>query len=133
MSNTVNIQSFLDSQVSMFLAVDEALNELKGEGCLQFPILLSTVALKMNWDAKTLRENDPIIRQYIRSNPDWYVTRGAHGGIMKASDKQKKDALIAAKKKAKEEVSAAIDAQVAAQTAPIATDTVEDNTNTITE
>ena len=139
MSNPLHIQSFLDSKVPMLLVVDEVLNEWKGEGCYQFPTLLGQVQLKMGWNddeegKKQLRANDPIIREYIRNHPDWHVTRGAHGGIMRFTEKQKKDAVTEAKKKAKEEINAELEAAVAlkkaaavAQTVPA---TVTDNTNT---
>lgn len=113
MNNPLHIQAFLDNQVPTLLVVDESLNELIGDSCLQFPTLLIAVAAKLNWGSKQLRENDPIIRKYIRNHPDWHVTRGAGGGIMKASDKQSKDALVAAKKKAREEMNAVLEAKMA--------------------
>jgi hypothetical protein len=135
-----HIQSFLDNKIPMLLIVDEVLNEWKGEGCYQFPALLGEIKLRMNWDDKQLRANDPIIREYIRNHSDWYVTRGAGGGIMRSTDKQKKDAVKIAKEKVKAELNAALDAEVArkkaealaAQTVP-STDTVADNTNIVTE
>lgn len=131
MSNPVHIQSFLDSKVPMLLVVDEVLNEWAGDGCYQFPALLGQIKLKMNWDDKQLRANDPIIREYIRNHPDWYVTRGAHGGIMRSSEKQKKDDAKAAKEKAKAEINAQLDAEVAKKKAEAqaAIDANADNTN----
>ena len=78
-----------------------------------------------------------IIREYIRNHPDWYVTRGAHGGIMRFSEKQKKDAIVEAKKKAKEEINAQLDAEVAKKKAEASAPTTEpaavvDNTNNTT-
>jgi|SRR5277367_3181344 len=118
MSNPVHIQSFLDGKVPMLLVVDEVLSDWRGEGCFQFPVLLGQVQLKMGWNddeegKKQLRSNDPIIREYIRNHPDWYVTRGAHGGIMRRSEKYKKEAVAEAKRKAKEEMNAELDAKVA--------------------
>ncbi len=139
MTNPLHIQSFLDSKVPMLLTVDEVLNEWKGDGCYQFPALLGQIKLKMNWDDKALRANDPIIREYIRNHPDWYVTRGAHGGIMRSTEKQKKEELRLAKEKAKAELNAQLEAEVAAKRAALAsaqqaasTDEAasEDNTNT---
>lgn len=121
MSNPTHIQSFLDSQVAMLLAVDEFLSTWTGEGCLQFPTLLATIQAKLQWNDKELRANDPIIRQYIRNHPDWRVTRGAHGGIMRAVEMQKKEEALAAKIKAKAELNAALDAKVAEQKAQAAT------------
>lgn len=128
MSNPLHIQSFLDAKVPMLLIVDEVLNEWSGEGCFQFPALLGQVQLKMGWNddeegKKQLRANDPIIREYIRNHPDWYVTRGAHGGIMRSAEKQKKEAAKAAKAKATAETNAQLDAIVAAKKAAMASAT----------
>jgi hypothetical protein len=131
----------------MFQIVDEVLNDWTGEGCLQFPTLMGTVTIKMGWEGdegeKTARANEPIIRDYVRNHPDWHVTRGAHGGIMRASEKQKKEEAKAAKEKAKAELAAAIEAtiakkkaeaeQAAASTATTAADTITDNTNIASE
>lgn len=137
MSISLQIQSFLDSKIPMLLVVDEVLGDWNGEGCYQFPALLGQIKLKMGWDDKQLRVNDPIIRDYVRSHSDWYVTRGAHGGIMKASEKQKKEAESEAKRKAKEEINAALDAEVARKKAealaPTAAAPVTDNDNIATE
>ena len=136
MSNPAHIQSFLDGQTSMLLAVDEALSDWKGEGCLQFPILMGTLTVKLGWDNETQRKKEPIIREYVLNHPDWYVTRGAHGGIMRRSEKEQKDAAKAAKDKAKAELNAALEAEVArkkaealAQQQSASPATVADNTN----
>lgn len=95
-----------DTALSEWLAKNE-------EGNLQFPVLLLSMAAKMNWDDKTMRENDPIVRKYVRNHPDWYVTRGAHGGIMKRSERDKKEQAKAAKELAKKQVQEAIEAKAA--------------------
>lgn len=103
MNNT--IKSVTDKLSAVFVATDEALTEWsngKPEGNLQFPALLGMLAIKMNWDEKQVRENDPLVRFYVRNNPDWHVTRGAHGGIMPVSVKQKKEADRLAREQSKE-------------------------------
>lgn len=115
MSNTV--QTVLDKLSPLFKTTDEVLTEWsagKSEGNLQFPVLLGMIAVKMNWDEKMLRENDPLVRYYVRNNPDWHVTRGAHGGIMRATDKQNKVAAKAAKDAVKAQLQAVIDAKTSA-------------------
>lgn len=114
MSKTV--QTVIDKLTPLFQTTDEVLTEWsagKNEGNLQFPVLLGMIAVKMNWDEKQLRENDPLVRFYVRNNPEWYVTRGAHGGIMRSTDKQNKEALKAAKDAIKAQLQAAIDAKTA--------------------
>lgn len=141
MSIPTSIQSFLDNQVSYLLVVEEILNEWNGEGCLQFPNLMSTLIIKMDWQdkegEKTARAKEPIIREYVRTHPDWHVTRGAHGGIMRASEKQKKEDARLAKEKAKAEVIAALEAEVARKKADASAQStvipVADNTNIASE
>ena len=120
MSNTV--QNVLDKLAPLFQATDEVLGEWSGEGNLQFPVLLGMMAVKLNWDEKQVRENDPLVRFYVRNNPDWYVTRGAHGGIMRATEKQKKEADRAAKEAARLQMKAAIEAKTSATALPTDTD-----------
>lgn len=138
MSIPAHIQSYLDSKVSMFEIVDEVLDAWSGEGCLQFPNLMGPVIDKMGWigeeGKKIARANEPIIRDYVRNHPNWHVTRGAHGGIMRASEKQKKEDAKAAKEKAKADLQASIEAELLRKkmsaSAPVATPAiVEDNTN----
>ena len=115
------IQNAMDRLMPVFKVVDEALTEWAAsqtdDGCLQFPVLMAKIAAKVNWDDKKIRENDPFVRWYVRNHPDWYVTRGAGGGIMKAEDKQKKEQAKLAKITAKAEMKAALEAEVAAKKA----------------
>lgn len=66
----------------------------------------------MNWDEKAVRLNEPIVRWYVRNNKDWFVTRGAHGGIMRVTDKNKKLNAKVAKETAKADIKALIDSKV---------------------
>jgi len=92
-------------------ATDAALSEWTGEGNLQFPVLLGMMAVKNNWNEKQVRRADPFVRDYVRLHPDWHVTRGAHGGIMRMSERQKKEAAQQAKDLAKKQMRDAIEAK----------------------
>ena len=109
------VQTVTEQLVVVFTAVEEILNDWKGEGNLQFPALVGMMSVKMNWTEKQAREADPIIRYYVRNNPNWHVTRGAHGGIMKSSDKNKKQEAKAVKDALKQQMKASIEAKVAKQ------------------
>lgn len=101
----------------LFDATEEALNEWDAsnvKGNLQFPTLLTTLTVRFNWDEKTMRENDPIIRKYCRKHPKWYVTRGAKGGIMRRSEWDEKNAVKVAKDLAKAKMLEAIEAKAKA-------------------
>lgn len=126
MSNKTQMAA--EKLIPIFQATDEALNEWVGEGNLQFPVLLGMIAVKLNWNDKQVREYDPFVRYYVRNNAEWYVTRGAHGGIMRVSDKQKKEADRLAKVAAKEQVKAAIEAKAAAEAASKTDATPADST-----
>jgi hypothetical protein len=109
MSNTT-VNLVLDRLSAVFSATEEILNDWSSETNLQFPTLLSMMAAKFNWNEKQLKEADPVIRYYIRNNPNWYITRGAHGGIMRSSDRQKKQDALLAKETLKKQMKAKIEA-----------------------
>lgn len=123
--NNDTIQKVLDELVPIFQAADTALNEWTGDGNLQFPVLLGMMAVKLNWDEKQVREADPLVRIYVRRHPDWFVTRGAHGGIMRSAEKQKKEAAKLAKDIAKKQMADAVEAKLAANAT--AADNKQDN------
>lgn len=118
------IDSTLEDLKSLFAVTDQVLSEWNKEGNLQFPVLLGMMAVRLNWDEEQVRQSDPIIRYYVRRHPDWHVTRGAGGGIMRASEKQKKDAekqnkdaVRLAKEAARKQVETATAAKEAARLA----------------
>lgn len=94
-------------------ATDQALSEWSGDGNLQFPVLLGMIVVRMQWDEKAVRDADPFVRFHVRNHPDWYVTRGAHGGIMRNADRQKKEAAKLAKDLAKQQMKDALEAKAA--------------------
>jgi hypothetical protein len=110
MSNETT-QEVIDELMPIFQATEQALSEWSGEGNLQFPVLLGMIAVRLNWNEKDVRENDPFVRKYVRKNKDWYVTRGAGGGIMRASERQKKEAVKIAKDLAKKQIEEALEAK----------------------
>lgn len=133
MSNK-SVDNTLDKIKEVLQFVEESLSEWTGSGNLQFPVLIQMIAVKANWDEKQLRLNDALVRYHIRNHDDWHVTRGAHGGIMRKTDKQKKDAEKLAKETAKNQVKAALAAKIAdkpaidlSSTASVADDDDEDD------
>jgi hypothetical protein len=113
------IETFLMDIKSICAATDQALSEWKGEGNLQFPTLLGMMAVRNNWNEKQVRYADPYVRGYVRQHSDWYVTRGAGGGIMRATDKQKKDAVKLQKELEKQQMRNAIEAKASADAVPV--------------
>jgi len=111
MSETIS--NNLEKLTAIFTATDQALSEWVGDGNLQFPVLLGMIAVRMKWDEKQVRDADPFVRFHVRNHPEWHVTRGAHGGIMRKSDKDKKEALRLAKELAKKQMSDALEAKAA--------------------
>lgn len=108
------MKEVFDELTPIYQATEQSLNEWQGEGNLQFPILLGMIAVRMNWDEKQVRENDPFVRKYVRKHPQWHVTRGAFGGIMRKDAKDKKEADKAAKELAKQQLKEAVEAKAAA-------------------
>lgn len=95
-------------------ATETVLSEYVGEGNLQFPSLLLSLSVKCNWNAALMKKYDPYVRDYVRNHQAWYVTRGAHGGIMRRAEKDKKDLAAQAKERAKQQVKEALEAKLAA-------------------
>ena len=111
MSDTIS--NNLEKMTAIWQATDQTLAEWTGEGNLQFPVLLGMIAVRMKWDEKQVREADPFVRFHVRNHPEWHVTRGAHGGIMRKTDKDKKEANRLAKELAKKQMVDALEAKVA--------------------
>jgi len=122
-----NVKAVLDNLSEVFELTEEMLVDWNGAGNLQFPHLLKMMALKMNWNDKEVREADPLVRYYVRRHPEWHVTRGAHGGIMKISDKVKKDAEKKAREDAKAQMKAAIEAKALAKASEQLSNSQNDN------
>lgn len=137
------VESFLNEQKPMLKLVDEILDTWSGEGCYQVPALVMSIATKLNWDSDQARRNDPIIRAYLKEHPTWYVTRGAHGGIMRRAEHDKKEALKlakeAAKEKAKQEIRLALATKLSQPTVVVpvpaldSDESEQDNTNIVSE
>lgn len=109
------IETVTSQLVIVFKATDEILSDWKSDGNMQFPNLLNMLMVKMNWTDKQVREADPLVRYYIRNNPNYFVTRGARGGIMRTSDRQKKEQAKSLKESLKQQMRANIEAKVAEQ------------------
>lgn len=107
------IDTNLQKIKAIWQATDEALSEWTGEGNLQIPVLLGMIAVRQQWDEEAVRHADPFVRFHVRNHPDWHVTRGAKGGIMRKSDKDKKEAVRQAKELAKQQMKDALEAKAA--------------------
>lgn len=119
MNKNSHIDDTLEHLRKVFEATQVALDAHSGDQNLQFPILLDKVATEFDWDEKQLREHDGVIRLYVRNHKDWCVSRGAKGGIMRASDKVAKDLAKTSKKKnsISTEIKNIVEAEVAAKIA----------------
>lgn len=112
-----SVEKVLEEIAKVYKVVDECLDEWVGVTNLQVPILLGMMALKLNWDDKQIKENDGIVRYYIRNHPDWYIIRGVHGGIKRIADKKKKEDTKTNHKLLKEQLRAQIESKIAANAA----------------
>jgi hypothetical protein len=115
---TSPLETYLDNLKPILNVVDEILLTPRSETCLQVPNLIGMVAIQLNWNEEQIKNNDPLIRAYVRQHPEWHITRGAHGGIMKRSEYQKKEDAKLAKEKATRELKASILAKYTAASKP---------------
>lgn len=106
-----HIQTCMDFNLSVFTATETALGEYTKEENLQFPKLVSMVAKRLSMDVLAIAEIDPIVRRYVRTHPEWRVSRGAQGGIMRLSVWQKKQGAKADLEAAKKAVLAQVEAK----------------------
>ncbi len=97
----------------IFEVIETVLDEWNSPGNLKFPDLMAMISAKTNWNEKYIKEIDPVIRLFIRRSPDYEAMRGAHGGIQRVTDKQKKEELKALKDQAKKQVHAEINTKIA--------------------
>jgi hypothetical protein len=120
MSNSAK-QKLFNELTIVFDSTEEVLTAWTSTESLKFPHLLDQLAAKLDWDEPAKRRNDPFVRGYIHSHPDWKSSRGAKGGIQRASVFNKKLEDKQAKEAAKREMAASIEAKTAAQPVPTAT------------
>jgi len=122
-----NVKNYLAFCQEISEATEQALSEyfLKSEENLQFPTLVTMVGNIIKHDPKIVGDVDQHIRQYVRRHPDYRVSRGAKGGIMKMATFLKREAGKAAQEAAKKVIAAQVEAKVAAAVVvtPAAVDT----------
>lgn len=111
------IETVIENLTAVYVATEEALGTWTSEESLKFPTLMGMLAVKLNWDEKQVRENDPLVRHYVRHNSEWTVDRGAKGGLQRVAVKNaKEEAQKATKAAAKKAVRDAVEAKVAENT-----------------
>jgi hypothetical protein len=114
-----NIDNVIQQIIPVWKATEAVLEQWTSEGNLQFPELLEKLAANENWTDKQLREYDPLVRFFVRRHPNFHVTRGAHGGIMRRSDKDKKDLAKSLKESLKKQMEAELAVKVAQMSAKL--------------
>jgi hypothetical protein len=117
-----NIDNFFTTLRPMLTLVEEVLDEAFADvntKTFQVPVLLRTLGVRLDWTTDTIRQNDPVVRAYLRDHPVWYITRGAKGGIMPRAEHDRKEALKVAKETAKEELKAAVKLRLEQAAAPV--------------
>ena len=111
--NEIKNQNAVDKAMDLWKFVDEALSEYTGTDNLQLPTLMEILMAKMGLDVKQFRKLDALVRFYIsEDHPDWVSRRGAHGGVMRRADVQKKAQDILNKMLEKNKLKAVIEAKV---------------------
>lgn len=121
------IPNILDKVSVIFEATNDVLNEWKlsrqGDVCYKIPELVAQLAVKLNWNDKEVRENDALVRFFLRNNPDLFVTRGARGGVKFIEDQQARQAAQSSKTALKAQLKAKIEASAVG----VPTDEVEES------
>lgn len=119
-TNESDIVKITNHLQEIFLATEAALDDWKGEGCLQFSVLFKMVGIKMGADDDQVKLYDPIIRFFISQHSQYSSRRGARGGVIRIEDKlrmekakKEKETRKVAELKAREEVLKLVNDRVA--------------------
>lgn len=83
-------QETLNNIGNIFTTTDEMLAAWTEEGKLPVPTLIGRVSSKLGWNDKQYKENDPIVRYYLRRHDNYKVALGAYGGIERLADFEKR-------------------------------------------
>lgn len=125
---------------NIFDSVDKVCNaSVTATTKLQFPMLLSKVGEELNslnFDAKQIKEAEPLIRFYIHNHDTFCSSRGRSGGVELKDAKTTRDADRAAKDAIKAQLKDVIDAKMAAATHspfPLDADEVDEDVETTEE
>lgn len=110
MHNHITICTNFDN--SVFVETEASLGEWTSEENLQIPNLVGMVGRRLKLDASLVAEIDPIVRRYVRTHPDWRVSRGAKGGLQRKVVWEKKLSEKAALEAAKKVVAAQVAAKI---------------------
>lgn len=86
----MNKQETLNNIDKIFTTTDEMLMAWTEEGKLPVPTLVGRVSVKLGWNDKQYKENDPIVRYYLRRHDNYKVALGAYGGIERLEDFEKR-------------------------------------------
>lgn len=106
---------------------------------LQFPMMLSKVGeelASLNFDAKQIKEAEPLIRFYIHNHDVFCSSRGRSGGVELRDNKAAREADKAAKDAIKAQLKSVIDAKMATATPtpfPLDADEVDEDIESIEE
>lgn len=132
MTTTTNtaVQEELSKLQTVLEAASEALDSWASEDRLPLPTLIGMVGVKLNWTESDMRENDAVVRRFVRNHKDWQVSRGAKGGAQRMSVVKAKLDAQAAKAATKAKFKAQIEASASPVTVTGDTDTATDTTNT---
>lgn len=122
---------------NIFDSVDKVCNaSVTSTNKLQFPVMLSKVGeelASLNFDAKQIKEAQPLIRFYIHNHDVFCSSRGRSGGVELKDNKAAREADKAAKDAIKAQLKDVIDSKMAAATTspfPLDADEVEEDTET---
>lgn len=107
-----NINKTLEQLHKIFVSVEEILTAWTEPGNLQVSTLLRKLAVKMNFDEKQIHHIDPFVRFYINNNTNYSIVRGAHGGITRIVDQQKKESMRLAKETVKKTMTDMLEAKI---------------------
>jgi hypothetical protein len=128
-----SIQNYLTFCQSVTEATDKILKDYfsKSRETHNLPELLRKVTSEIKCNEDQAAAVDQHIRQFLRMDKDYYVSRGAKGGVTLSSIRQEKLDLLKTKEAIKNQLRAEIDAKVANKKPESATNLSEVETENV--
>lgn len=110
-----DIDDVLNKAKLIFEEVESVLSEHNDDTCYKVPSLIKVLAVKLDWSEKQSRQNDQLIRFFLRDHSEYFITQGAKGGIQRKAVKAKKEQDKLLKDKLKEELKQIVEDKVASK------------------
>jgi hypothetical protein len=68
----------------VFVELEKILNQWAIKEAAQYPMIMTLLAEKLDWDEDQKNLYNPVVRFYVKESEDWVSRPGVGGGVIKA-------------------------------------------------